>query len=561
MRAKLIGLNARFTHSCLALFYLRNELEQNFTPIEIEINQYTVNDPYYELLVNICDPKVKYYFFSAYIWNSSLIERIISDLLVIFPTSWCIVGGPQAEVVAGVISKENCVAVIGEIERIDPVFYEDLQQGMLQQPIYSGRKHRSGFSAPYREADFNSHLKNRHIYYETSRGCPFSCTYCLSSAEKGIFHKSVEQVKDELHEVLMFSPPVVRFVDRTFNDNTQRALAIWQWLAEQDCNTVFHFEISPDRFTEEMFAFLKNLKVGKFQFEIGIQSTHSKTLDAVQRPMDIECAHDTISRLSSFNNIHLHVDLILGLPYENKHSFLQSFGEVFAMRPQYIQMGLLKILPNTPISYAVEKFGYIFSSTPPYSVFANKWLDATTMQELYWYSECVEKFHNNRYFTSLWEYLRKSSEDIVYFFQKLLGICQHNGFFQRAPTQELLIDMLLKSTSERKDYRYIIELLRYDWLRCGHRFLNKYLQVEGESESRDIKKKLYHNLAECRCSLTTEAEKGYFLKKGYVASFASQFLQNHGYGPQGDEQFLCFIAEREQTLQQYCKVALFSLNH
>ncbi len=558
MRTKLIGLNARFTHSCLALFYLRNELEQNCASIEIAIDQYTINDPYYELLLNISDPHINYYFFSAYIWNNSLIERIISDLLSIYPASWCIVGGPQAEVVIQAISKENCVAVIGEIERIDPQFYKDMEQGGLQ-PRYSGRKGRSEFSAPYRDTDFNSHLKNRHIYYETSRGCPFSCTYCLSSAEKGIFHKSVDQVISELQGILKFNPQVVRFVDRTFNDNKDRALAIWQWLAEQDCDTVFHFEISPDRFTEEMFAFLKNLAVGKFQFEIGIQSTHRKTLEAVKRLVDTKSAHETISRLSSFNNIHLHVDLILGLPFENKQSFLRSFKEVFAMRPQYIQMGLLKILPDTPIYHAVSEFEYVYSATPPYSVFANKWLDSANMQELYWFCECVEKFYNNRYFSSFWEHLRNSSEEIVGFFQKLLHTCHHNSFFHQSPTQELLIAMLLEATHGRDDFNYIVELLRYDWLRCGHRFLNKYLQVEGEKESRLLKKMLYNNLAECRCSLTTEAEKMYFLKKGYVVKFSPQFLRDHGYGVAGVEHFLCFVSDREQTLQHYSKAALFSL--
>ncbi len=558
MQSKLIGLNARYTHSCLALFYLRNELEKHCDEIELLFDQFTINDPYYELFLNISDANTQYYFFSAYIWNSTLVERIITDLLAVYPTCYCIVGGPQAEIVGNSVNKNRCITVIGEIERIDQQFYSDMQQGTLQ-PSYSASKKRGDFSAPYRDSDFTSLLKNRHVYYESSRGCPFSCTYCLSSSEKGIYHKPVEQVKNELQTILKFNPQVVRFVDRTFNDNKDRALAIWRWLAEQDCNTVFHFEISPDRFNEEMFEFLEGLDVGKFQFEIGIQSTHSKTLESIRRSVDIARAHDIISRLSGFGNIHLHVDLILGLPFETQNFFLQSFNDVFAMRPHYIQMGLLKILPDTPICHTAPEFEYVYSSTPPYSVFANRWLDTSTMQQLYWFCECVERFLNNRYFISLWGYFRNSSENMVVFFQDLLEICNQNNFFQRAPTQEFLITMILECVQPREDREYIIELLRYDWLRCGHRFLVQSLEVGEEEDSKEIKKKLYRNPAGYECSLAEESEKMYYLKKGFMAKFSPQFLEDHGYGVAREEQYLCFVPKREQTLQSYSMVAAFTL--
>jgi radical SAM superfamily enzyme YgiQ (UPF0313 family) len=552
MKVTLVGFNGRYTHSCMALFYVRNEIVVNASDLRPEIVQFTINDPYYQLLMRLSETDADYYFFSAAIWNSDLIVKVVDDLLRVSPGCHVVVGGPQAEIVASQVNNERCSRVIGEIEGVGKEFYQDLYNKTLKSS-YHCKRVGSGFSFPYIETDFSDHLENRHIYYESSRGCPFSCTYCLSSSQQGVFHKDLEKVKKELSHILGHKPKIVRFVDRTFNDNGKRALAIWQFLAEQPVETVFHFEMSPSHFSEEMFVFLQKLPPGKFQFEIGIQSTNPPTLMAIKRAIDTDTAHDIIVKLSQMNNIHLHVDLILGLPYETRMSFLKSFRDVFFMSPHYIQMGLLKILPDTPICHTAPEYEYCYSSSAPYSVFANRWMDRQNIQELYWFGECVERFLNNRYFRSLWEYLRKISEDIVSFFLQLLRECQAQDIFQKAPTQQLLCSIILKTIRSRADKEYVVELLRYDWLRCGHRFLPPELDVEEERQSRNLKKILYGYFESQQSADQKDRGMVLHLKKGFIAEFSNDFMIRQGYIGGSGRHFLCFLTEREMGLYNYSK--------
>ena len=557
---KIVGLNARFTHSCLALFYVRNELEKNCLGFGGELLQFTINDNYYEMLLRLSKGSPRYIFFSAAIWNSSLIEKLTLDLRTCLPACRVVIGGPQASVMGDRLNhpgKDVCTVVLGEIEAVGQEFYHDLQAGCL------GSRYRGSFFSmkercfdyPYRKADFTEHLKNRHIYYESSKGCPFGCTYCLSAVEKGLYHKEAATVERELRDILNHRPKVLRFIDRTFNDVPERALAIWKFLLAEGTETLFHFEMAPDRFTEEMFDFLETIEPGRFQFELGIQSTHERTLETVNRRVDPADAHRNISRLVSLGNIHLHVDLILGLPYETLESFAASFRDVFAMGAQYIQMGLLKILPDTPICHGAHEFGYLHCTEPPYSILQNKWMDHKTLSELYWFSECVEKFINNRYFVSFWNYLRKKNEDIFVFFQELLAICQSSGFFQLAATQELMCTKLVELTSERDDRDVIIELLQYDWLRCGFRFLPACLKVDSSKEQPEqTKSVLYQTLPAEMEGVYRKNNRNQFFRKSYFLRISQEALDEIGMGYNSGHSSLCFLQERELSLSRFNKV-------
>ena len=380
MSYKLIALNARYTHYCLALFYVRFCLEENIPGCGAEIIQYTINDPYYPMLRRIGAGDAEALFFSVYIWNSEYIQRLVSDLVKILPDTPIILGGPQAGTLVQNLPshvRKLCTVVYGEIEGVEKTFYNDLTGNELQREYSCGKM--NTFRSPYRQDDFTGPLENRQIYYESSRGCPFCCTYCLSASEKGVRHLQSSQVLDEIKDILQYSPKVIRFVDRTFNDLPDRALEIWQFLARQPGETLFHFDMAPDRFTEEMFQFLEQVNPGRFQFEIGVQSTNPETLKAINRTCDQEKLGHNIQKLASLDTIHLHLDLILGLPYENMESFARSFGNVFALGPHYIQMGLMKILPDTPISKSIEEFGMVVCENPPYEILANKWLDKSEL--------------------------------------------------------------------------------------------------------------------------------------------------------------------------------------
>jgi radical SAM superfamily enzyme YgiQ (UPF0313 family) len=556
---KIAGINARFTHSCLALFYVRNELEKNCPEIPVELFQFTINDNYYEMVIRLSGGSPHYIFFSAAIWNSSLVERLARDLRICLPDCRVVIGGPQAAVLADRLGPDNCTVVIGEIEAVDDGFYRDLAKGSLA-ARYTGSFFKMAgrsFAYPYRESDFRSHLQNRHIYYESSRGCPFSCSYCLSAAEKGLYHKDLAAVEEELRDILRHRPKVVRFIDRTFNDRPERALAIWRFLAAEGGETLFHFEMAPDRFSEEMFDFLATVPRGRFQFELGIQSTNPPTLEAVHRRVDPALAHRTVSRLAVSANIHLHVDLILGLPYETRESFADSFRDVFAMGGHYIQMGLLKILPDTPICHGAGEYEYRHSGEPPYAVFASKWLGHADIIELYWFSECVEKFVNNRYFVSLWQYLRSRREDSFAFFFQLLKLCHQRGFFQLAATQELMCSLIVALALRREDRGRIVELLRYDWLRCGFRFLPDCLAVEDASEQPEATRSaLYQLLPEEIAGVYGRANRNQFFRKSFFLKISAETLAELGLAGSSAPS-LCILAERDDSLFAFNKVLVF----
>ena len=559
-RIKIVGINARFTHSCLALFYVRNELEKNCPDMAGDLHQFTINDNYYEMVLRLSAEHPRYIFFSAAIWNSSLIEKLIGDLRVCLPDCRIVIGGPQVEVLAGLLGPDNCTVVLGEIEGVEKTFYRDLQEGRLQ-PRYHGSFFtlpKRTFDYPYRDSDFTGHLLNRHIYYESSKGCPFACSYCLSAAEKRLYHKDLAVVEEELRDILRHKPKVVRFIDRTFNDRPDRALALWRFLAAEAGDTLFHFEMAPDRFSEAMFDFLATLPAGRFQFELGIQSTHPPTLAAVNRRIDSRQAHESVARLADLGNIHLHVDLILGLPYETRETFAQSFNDVFAMGAHYIQMGLLKMLPDTPISHQTGEFGYGHCVDPPYSVLANRWMDHATLGELYWFSETVEKFVNNRYFVTLWRYLRRRGEDGFVFFQDILALCHARGFFQLAATQELMCTLLVQLAATRDDGQLIIELLRYDWLRCGFRFLPDCLLQDGFLEPPETTRSaLYQSLPEELPGIYKRADRNQFFRKSFFLRISPEALNETGLATKTGNCCLCILAERGEGLFGFKKIVIF----
>lgn len=551
-KIKLVALNAKFIHSCLALFYVRNELCRNYPQAEVEILQLTINDNMYESLLRITEDQPFGVFFSAAIWNSEKVEQLVRDVRRCLPDCRIVVGGPQAGVLGESLDEGLCTVVIGEIEGLGAAFYHDLDCGELK-PKYQGsffKLPKRALDYPFSDEDFETHLKNRHIYYETSRGCPYGCTYCLSAAERGLFHKDLDQVKRELADILKHKPKVVRIVDRTFNDIPERAYAIWEFLIAQECDTLFHFEIAPDRFSEEMFKLLKNVGHERFQFEIGIQSTNDETLAAIRRRIDKAAVHPIIKRLAKLNTIHLHVDLILGLPHETKESFASSFTDVFAMGAHYIQMGLLKILPDTPICHGADEYGYLHSSHPPYAIFANNWLTQEQVSDLYWFCECVEKFYNNRYFVSFWSYLRQQGEDIFGFFSQLLEKGKASGFFHRALTQETLCSILYEVCSTRPDLKLIVELLRYDWLRCGFRKLPDFLEFsEGEEDMTATRDRLFKELPDSFTGVYVYKNRNQFFKRSvfmHLSAEATRFLELDQHCSQSLR--IAFLQEREKTL-------------
>jgi radical SAM superfamily enzyme YgiQ (UPF0313 family) len=533
----LISINCRYSHSCLALFYVRNALEQHLPEQRLVFSQFTINDPYYAALLRIggasaqSAQSAQAVFFSVYIWNHRFVRRLINDLARLRPNLPIILGGPQAPALGEL--PEQCTLFLGEIEGAPMEFYQDLKKGGLQ-PLYRAERPQI-FPSPYRREDFTGALKNRQLYYESSRGCPFSCSYCLSSESKGIRHKPVDLVREELTALIAAKPMIIKLVDRTFNDQPERALTLWQFLIERAEQVRFHFEIAPDRFTEPMFELLAAVPCDQFQFEIGIQSCHPRTLAAVNRTMDLDATCRNIRRLLALNTIHLHVDLILGLPCETEASFRDSFNQVFRLAPHYIQLGLLKVLPDTEIARRAEEFGLIFCSEPPYEILATRQLHHEQLSELYELCECTESFYNNRFFRSLWQYLVQTDEEPFAFFSELLRRCRQYNFFQLSRTHKLMIRILTDLVQNREDRELLLDLLCYDWLRCGFRTLPEYLTEISQAELRN---RLRDALPQNMEGLFTYQTRVEFLKQAAFVELSQEAVQ-----------FLGLAAQEQNTLE------------
>ncbi len=540
MQISLITLNARYSHSCPALFHVRNVFEQSLPESRLTLHQFTINDPYYQTLLRITGDQPDVLCFSVYIWNSDYTMRLVADLRRALPEVPIILGGPEATFMELASLPAGCTVVRGEVEGLGDDFFRDLAAGSLQAEYRAAPA--PPFAMPYLESDFAPHLANRNIYYESSRGCPFSCSYCLSSVGQGVRYRDLIEVERELAMILAHAPKIIRFVDRTFNALPERSLAIWRFLLAQPGETLFHFEIAPDLFTEEMLAFLADVPAGRFQFEIGLQSTNQDTLAAVNRKMDSAKAGENIRSLVALGNIHLHLDLILGLPFETEATFRTSLNQAFGMAPHHLQMGLLKVLPGTAISRAAGEFGLVSSATPSYSVLATRWLDHAALSRLYWLGECLEAFYNNRFFRHTLNYIRKTGEEPFGFFAQLLTICQAADFFAYAKTQELMTRMLVELARTRPDRELFSELVRFDWLVSGQRLPPPLLDAEPSKEIRDH---LWRSLPEELPPHYTRLTRNEFFKRGIFARFSAPLLTVVGLKEGKSSGCICFLPEQE----------------
>lgn len=541
MLIRLVALNARFVHSSPALFYLRNLLAENLPQGELELCQLTINDPYYDTLLRLAQGAPAALFFSVYVWNAAYVRRLILDLAQIRPDLALVAGGPQAAHLELPVPVKLTL-VQGPAEGLGPDFYGDLARGRL------GSLYRAAaaapFAMPYRPEDCRHGLRNRHIYYESSRGCPFACSYCLSATRRGVTYRDLAAVLAELELLLSCRPPVIRFVDRTFNAPPERALAIWCFLARRGGDTRFHFEIAPDLFDEAGLAFLATVPPGLFQFEIGLQSFNPASLAAVNRNPDLVKARANIRRLAAAGNIHLHLDLILGLPFETEASYRRSLNEILTLRPHHLQLGLLKVLPDTPLAQRREEFALRCCQEPPYPVLATRWLDQPALAALYQLGELIEAYYNPRYFLATLAYLLDREADPAAFFTALAATAGEQGFDGRARTQELLSTILAHHLRRRPDGELGLELLRFDWLACGHRRLPPHLLLPGAEDGlKKVQDQLWRALPDHYPPLFSPQTRSGFFKRSVFAPFSAAALDQLGMGPGDKPGIVAFLAE------------------
>ncbi len=390
MKILLVGLNAKYSHTALAVYSIGAYLTQK--GVENSVAEYSVNDPYESVFYDILAQKPDIIGFSVYLWNVERVCRLGHDLKLALPHLKIFLGGPEAGYRTS-FEKDFPFAdkvIVGEGE---PQVYTYL----------TGKETADTF--PNLPFPYQVPLqKGKTVYYEASRGCPYRCSYCISSLEKNLRFKPLEQVKEELRILIQAGATKVKFIDRTFNVNPD-AYEIFRFVIEEGGNTGFHFEIKPELFDDKTFSLLEKAPKGRIQFEAGLQSLNPDTLTAIHRKNDCDVAFSNIQKILAMGNIHLHLDLIAGLPYEDKQSFIDGFNQVYKLRPHMLQLGFLKVLHGTQIGSEVKQYEMKYSPNPPYQVISTKWLSPFDIMELKTAEETLETFSNKGFFPSSLDYL------------------------------------------------------------------------------------------------------------------------------------------------------------
>lgn len=401
MKFLLVAINAKYIHSNLAVYSLKTYAEsQGFS---VELKEYTINQPKDLILKDIYQQNADAVFFSCYIWNISLVETLICNLHKVAPKLPMFLGGPevtydaqkvldQYPFLAGIMTGEGEKTFV-ELLKSD---WEHLPMGRIYESIPLSMD-----EIPFVYDKMNmEELQHRIPYYESSRGCPFSCSYCLSSVDKRLRFRSLDLVKKELQFFIDHKVPQVKFVDRTFNCKKEHAMAIWQYIVEHDNGiTNFHFEVAADLLTEEQMELMAGMRPGLIQLEIGVQSTNPKTIEAIRRKMDFEKLTGIVRRIQKGRNIHQHLDLIAGLPYEDYETFKKSFLDVYSLNPDQLQLGFLKVLKGSYMHEAVSEYECIYRSEPPYEVLATKWLSYDEVILLKSVDKMVDIYYNSGQYT------------------------------------------------------------------------------------------------------------------------------------------------------------------
>ena len=460
MKILLVACNAKYIHSNLAVYDLQAYASDYAD--HIVLKEYTINQQKDDIMRDIYLEHPDVVCVSCYIWNLSFVKELMADLIKILPGADFWAGGPEVSYDAEKFLTENSEfkgVMVGEGEEtfkeLAGYYVEKNPQDLKDmtgicyrdgdQIIHNGWRQIMDLSSiPFIYKDL-SEFKNRIIYYESSRGCPFSCSYCLSSIDKKLRFRDTETVKKELQFFIDNKVPQVKFVDRTFNCKHDHAMAIWKYINEHDNGvTNFHFEISADLLREEELQEMSTMRPGLIQLEIGVQSTNPDTIKAIHRTMDFEKLKGIVDRIHSFGNIHQHLDLIAGLPYEDYDSVRHSFNDVYALKPQQLQLGFLKVLKGSHMMEMCREYGIVYKTQEPYEVLSTKWLDYDHVLKLKTVENMVEVYYNSGQFQNTLEYLENFFQDAFSIYERLGSFYMEKGYGDVSHTRMRRYEILLE---------------------------------------------------------------------------------------------------------------------
>ena len=497
MKVVLTALNAKFIHSNLAIYslksYAKQRLDKLKEDVEIFLAEYTINQPFDQILQNLYEMQPDFLGFSCYLWNISMVKNLVREYRKLDSKVKIWLGGPEVSFdpldclyelpqLDGIMIGEgeetfsqlleyyhsdNTEKSLSEIEGIAFWTRTDKKEAM---PILTRPREVLSFQElpfPYSTEKKTglSHLEHRIIYYESGRGCPFSCSYCLSSVDKTVRFRDWERVKEELQFFLDEKVPQVKFVDRTFNCNKEHTMRIWRFIKEKDNGiTNFHFEIAGDILDEEEIELLNSMRAGLVQLEIGVQSFNPKTLAAIGRKMNLERIKEVTKKLHEGRKVHQHLDLIAGIPYEDLFSFRQSFNGVYAMKPDQLQLGFLKVLKGSPLQKRIEEYGIVAQSCSPYEVLYTKWLSYKDIIQLKRIEEMVEVYYNSSQFMTTMKYLLHFFCDAYTMYEMIAKFYEKQRLEgqkqSRIKQYEILFEFISQWTQQKKETEFNLEVFR-----------------------------------------------------------------------------------------------------
>lgn len=482
MKILLTAINAKYIHSNLAVYSLKAYSQDE----GVELAEYTINQRSEDILMDIYKRRPDVLCFSCYIWNLDVVEELVRELGKLMPDLAIWLGGPEVSydakdvlcrlpMVRGVMKGEGeetfaelckiyrcCKHTDGELENLAGITFRRADGTVIENPW---REVMDLSKVPFVYQHIED-FEHKIVYYESSRGCPFSCSYCLSSVDKRLRFRNLELVKQELQFFLDHKVPQVKFVDRTFNCKHDHAIAIWKYIAEHDNGiTNFHFEVAADLLNEEELKILEGMRPGLVQLEIGVQSTNPETIRAIRRTMDFDKVSEVVARIQKKGNIHQHLDLIAGLPYEDIRSFAHSFDDVYALKPEQLQLGFLKVLKGSYMEEQQKAYGLEHKSRPPYEVLYTKWLSYEDVIRLKGIEEMVEVYYNSRQFTHTIEALEQEYTSSFEMYDRLWEYYEEKGYgsvqHKRSARYDILLSYILYH--HPKKVQYYRELLTYDY--------------------------------------------------------------------------------------------------
>ena len=478
MKVLLTAINSKFIHSNLAVRYLKSFTRD--MDYESVIKEFTINDREERILEEIIKEKPDIVSFSTYIWNVELISRISNLIKRVNPKIEILYGGPEVSFDSRKFLKENIgdYVIEGEGEKTyrDFILYKldeiklDEVKGLhykMLDNVFSNEKRplmsMNELVFPYEE---NEDLSNKIVYYEASRGCPFNCKYCLSSTSHGVRFLDTDRVLKELMYFINKKVRLVKFVDRTFNCNHKFAMSIWKFLIDQNTNTEFHFEISGDILREEEIKLLATAPEGRFRFEVGVQTTNNEVLKNINRFVNFDDIKEKVVELQSIKHITQHLDLIAGLPGEDYESFINSFNDVYAIKPEEIQLGFLKLLKGSSMREEADEYGMEFSPYPPYEILKTNKISYEELIKLKKVEEMVDKYYNSKKFKNIINYFEKRFQTPFEFYYKMGLFFEEKGYFNKNIGNIEYYKVFLDFNREilKDDNKFVNEIVKFDYL-------------------------------------------------------------------------------------------------